>query len=174
MDVIICDIDGTVLDVTDRIAAVLQEIGIDPSGKPSQVADMLQPPHRSRFYDLFLSEKYTHLDKPVPEVVTYLRDLQLSTGLPVVFLSARPDAMKRSTLAAIKALDVPYKEVVLKPWRQRFRKTTEFKVDAVQKRAYTPRHILDDDADILSALATAFPQATMHRVQGSQTTPWPD
>ena len=174
MDVIICDIDGTVLDVTDRIAAVLHEIGIDPSGKPSQVADMLQPPHRSLFYDLFLSEKYTHLDKPVPEVVSYLRDLQLSTGLPVVFLSARPDAMKRSTLAAIKALDVPYKEVVLRPWNQRFRKTTEFKVDAVQKRGYAPKHILDDHADILSALAAAFPEATMHRVQGSQTTPWPD
>jgi phosphoglycolate phosphatase-like HAD superfamily hydrolase len=174
MDVIICDIDGTVLDVSDRIAAVLMEIGIDPSEKPSRVADTLQPPHRSRFYDLFLSEKYAHLDKPVPEVVAYLRDLQLSAGLPVVFLSARPDAMKRSTLAAIKALDVPYKEVVLRPWSQRFRKTTEFKVDAVQKRGYAPKHILDDDADILSALAAAFPGATMHRVQGSQTTPWPD
>jgi hypothetical protein len=174
VDVIICDIDGTVLDVNDRIAAVLKEIGVEAGEFPSRVADTLQRPYRSRFYDLFLSEKYTHLDKPVPEVVAYLRDLHASTGLPLVYLSGRPDWMKRSTVTALDGLGLDYHEIVLRPRRQRMRKTTEFKVDAVQSRNYEPKHILDDDAEILSAFAAAFPEATMHRVEGSQTTPWPD
>jgi hypothetical protein len=174
MDVIICDIDGTVLDVNDRIAAVLTEIGVEAGESPSRVADTLQRPYRSRFYDLFLSEKYTHLDKPVPEVVAFLRDIQLSTGLPVVYLSGRPDWMTRSTRTALDSLGLEYHEIVLRPRKQRMRKTTEFKVDAVRTRDYQPKHIVDDDAEILTAFATAFPDATLHRVQGSQTTPWPD
>lgn len=174
MNVIVSDIDGTVLDVNDRIAAVLREIGVEPAGAPGRVADLLQRPLRSRFYDLFLSEKYTDLDKPVPEVIAFLRELREATGLPVVFLSGRPDSMKRSTHQALDAIGVPYAEIVLRPRRQRMRKTTEFKVDMLQRRGYQPRHVLDDDVEILAALKQAFPEAELHRVQGAQMTPWPD
>ena len=174
MDVIVSDIDGTVLDVNDRIAAVLREIGVEPTDTPGRVADQLQRPLRARFYDTFLSEKYTGLDKPVTEVIAALRDLQEKTGLPVVFLSGRPDNMRRSTRKAIDATGLSYAEIVLRPRSQRMRKTTEFKVEALGCRDYRPQHIFDDDVEILAALAAAFPDATLHRVEGAQTTPWPD
>ena len=174
MDVILCDIDGTVVNVDARIAKCLNEIGVDPRGQPSAIADSLRGRQKSQFFDLFLSEKFTHLDTAVPEIIQQVRDLQLKTGLPLVFLSGRPSTMRRSTRAALLATGLPFEEILLRPRSQRMRRTTEFKVEAVLEHGYRPIHVLDDDAEILAAFSAAFPEAVLHLVTGRQATPWPD
>jgi hypothetical protein len=172
--VIVSDIDGTVLDVSGRIEAVLNEIGVPYSGNPLRVADTLRSKQRSRFYSLFLSERYTHLDKPVPEVIAALRDLQNESGLPLVMLSGRPIWMKRSTMAALDAMGLPIEAVLLRPKSRQMQRTADFKVETLQERRYRPRYAYDDDDVILAAFASAYPEAVLIKVTGPQTTPWPD
>ena len=174
MQVIVSDIDGTVVDVRGRIEAVLGELGVPSRGDPIRVADTLDRRLRSGFYRLFLSEKYTHLDAPVPEIAAALQELQARTALPLVMLSGRPAAMKRSTQRALDSLAMDVKEVILRPRSQSMQRTTLFKVEALRGRGYEPRYIFDDDPEILAALAEAFPDAELILVRGPQTTPWPE
>jgi hypothetical protein len=174
MEVILSDIDGTVLDVDARIARSLEEIGVDPGSHPSQTADLLQRPLKSRFFDVFLTEKHAGLDQPIPEIIAFVADLQKQSGLELVFLSGRPETMKRATHAAIEATGLVFREILLRPRSQRMRRTTEFKVDAVVKRGYEPSIILDDDVGILAAFSTKFASAKLYHVKGPQATPWSD
>jgi hypothetical protein len=174
VDVIICDIDGTVLDVTRRIARSLEEIGVPPTDQPLRVADTVPRNLRSRFYDVFLSEKYADLDEPVPEIIEAIAVKQRSVSLPVVYLSGRPEGLRGATESALKGLDLPYTEILLRPKRQQMMRTTEFKIQAVKHRDYDPRVVYDDDVEILAAFRTAFRSAELHLVRGPQVTPWLD
>jgi hypothetical protein len=174
LDVIICDIDGTVLDVTKRIAKSLEEAGVDPTSRPQAVADNLPRSLRSKFYDVFLSEKYAGLDEPVPEIIEAVGEMQRVRGLPIVYLSGRPEGMRCATEAALKSIDLPFEEIVLRPRRQQMMRTTEFKVQAVKQRPYEPRVVYDDDVEILAAFRAAFAGAELHLVRGPQVTPWLD
>ena len=174
MEVLVSDIDGTVLDVTRRIEAVLDEIGA-PQGTDSRwAADALKGKMRSRFFDVFLSEKYTHLDTPIPAGIAMLEEQMRLSGLPLVLLTGRPSSMRKSTRKAIAETGLAYEELVMRPRHQQMQRTTEFKVQALQSRQYEPKIALDDDAEILSAFAASFPAAKLYLVTGETTTPWPD
>jgi hypothetical protein len=174
MKAIICDIDGTVLNVNERIAATLREIGVEPGRDGARVADSLRGKQRSRFFDLFLSEKYTHLDTPIPQVIASIEKLQVETALPLVFLSGRPSSMKRSTRKGLEETGLTYESMLLKPRGQQMRPTAGFKVQAIRDSGYEPAHVFDDDPEILAAIAAAYPHASYYLVTGDYTTPWPD
>jgi hypothetical protein len=174
MKVILSDVDGTIVDVNQRIVRCLADIGVEAGPAPSATADQLPRPLRSRFFDLFLSERYTHLDEPIPSVIELIAGIQRETGLPLVFLSGRPASMRKSTRAAIENTGLAVQEIILRPRNQRMRRTTEFKVDAIESRGYEPQLVLDDDAAILAAFAAKYPEATYYQVRGPQATPWPD
>src|SRR4051812_29126899 len=110
MRVIICDIDGTVLDVEPRIAAVLQEMGVEPGRDGTRVSRTLPRKLRDRFYDLFLSEGYLHRDQPIAEAVEQVGALQRESGLPLVYLSGRLSTMRQPTRAALEAIGLPFVE----------------------------------------------------------------
>ena len=173
--VIVCDIDGTVLNVNERIRAVLSEIGAPADGEHAgRAADGLRGRARSRFFDIFLSEKYTHLDTPIPAAIESLRQEQARTGLPIVFLTGRPSTMRKSTRKGIAETGLEYEELILRPRDRRMQRTTEFKVEAIRDRGYEPRLVFDDDVEILAAFAAAFPSAELFLVAGEAATPWPD
>ena len=174
MEVIVSDIDGTVLNVSERIRAVLEEIGAPAAKDSIRAADTLRGSMRSRFFTVFLSEKYTHLDTPIPAVIAMLKEQQLRTGLPVVFLTGRPSSMRKSTKGALAATGIAYEELILRPRSRQMQRTTEFKVEALRSREYDPKVIFDDDREILAAFAASFPAAVLHLVTGETTTPWPD
>jgi phosphoglycolate phosphatase-like HAD superfamily hydrolase len=172
--VIVVDIDGTILNVNQRIRATLIEIGAPPDTDARRVADSLRGRLRSRFFDVFLSEKFTHLDEPIPAVIEDTKRQQALTGLPVVFLTGRPAIMRKSTRKGVDDAGIAYEELILRPRHQRMQRTAEFKVDAIKSRGYEPRLVFDDDREILSAFAAAFPSAELHLITGDATTPWPD
>ena len=164
MQVIVADIDGTVLDVTERLAACLREAGVEPGSDPSATLDTLKGKPRSRFYDSFQSVKYTHLDTPLPAVIGAIRTLHDETSLPVVYLSGRVESMGKVTREALSALDLPFEAVLLRPRSQLMRRTTEFKVAALRDHGYEPVHAFDDDEAVLAAFGVAFPGVTLHPV----------
>ena len=171
---IICDIDGTVLNVNERIAATLREIGVEPGPHGARVADGLRGKQRSMFFDVFLSEKYTHLDTRIPQVIATIEKLQVATALPLVFVSGRPSNMRRSTSKGLAQTGLAYEAVILKPQRQQMRPTAGFKVEAIRDRGYEPVHVFDDDAEILAAVAAVYPHAAYYLVTGDYATPWHD
>lgn len=174
MDVIICDIDGTIMDVSKRMERCLLDVGIEPGPNPSVTADGLKSPMRSKFFNLFLSEKYAALDEPIPSMIEQVAKLQEESGLPLVFLTGRPADMRRSTRKAVKATGLAFHELILRSRPERFKKTTEFKLGAVRSREYTPKIVIDDDTDILAAFACEYSDAAYYLVRGPQATPWND
>ena len=172
MQVIVSDIDGTVLDVEPRIAAVLNELGVErPAGEAIRVSRALTGKQRDRFYDLFLSNKYLHLDQPIPAAVEQIGALQHETGLPLVYLSGRLANMSRETLAALTELGLPFETALLRPLRQRMMRTDRWKVSAIREHSYEPLHIFDDDSAILAALGEAFPDAALYDLSGPPAAP---
>ena len=174
VDVIICDIDGTIVDVNRRMERCLLDIGVEPGSAPSVTADGLKPPLRSRFFDLFLSEKYAGLDEPIPTMIEQIGKLREESGLPLVFLTGRPSGMRKSTRKVVETTGLPFYEIILRSRTERFKKTTEFKVGAVRSRGFTPKIVVDDDAEILAAFAAQYPDASYYLVRGPQATPWND
>ena len=166
MRVIISDIDGTVLDVEPRLAAVLRELGVEPGGDTIRVSRTLPRKLRDRFYNLFLSDTYINLDRPIAPAVDELRSIHASTGLPIVYLSGRLTSMRKATRAALEAIGLPFEELILKPDSARMRGTAEWKVSAIREHGYDPEHIFDDDSDVLAALRAAFPAAELHDLSG--------
>jgi hypothetical protein len=169
--VIISDIDGTVLDVEPRIVACLNEIGAEYSGEAIRVSRTLPSKQRDAFYDVFLSQKYLHLDRPIPRAVEELRELQASTGLPLVYLSGRLANMAKGTRAALEKVGLPFEAMVLRPMRDRMMRTDRWKIGAIRECGYEPVHIFDDDGLILEALSAAFPAAVMHDLSGPKAVP---
>ncbi len=171
MDVIICDIDGTVLDVEPRIAASLVEIGVEYGGEAIRVSRTLPRHLRGPFYDAFLSNKHLHLDRPIAASIDRIAALQQETGLPLVYLSGRLSGMEAATRHALEAIGLPFEAMVLKPQRERMRGTAAWKVAAIRDHGYEPLHILDDDAEVLAALGLAFPAAKLYDLNGARTVP---
>ena len=161
---IIVDIDGTVLDVTERMKASLRDAGVKPGENPSRTVEGLRGKLKNDFFARFQSEAHTHLDTPIPEVIEELRQLLQVAELPIVYLSGRLASMKKSTQKAIDTIDLPYEAIVLRPWNQRMRRTTDLKIALTKERGYEPVHVFDDDASILAAFAAAFPGVTLHQV----------
>src|SRR5688572_25869808 len=164
MQVIIADIDGTVLDVTERMRASLRDAGVEPGDDPSRTVDGLRGKAKNDFFERFQSEAHTHLDTPIPEVIEELKQLQQETELPIVYLSGRLSSMRKSTKAALEAIDLPFEAIVLRPWSQRMRRTTDLKIALTREKGYEPVHVFDDDASILAAFGAAFPNVTLHQV----------
>jgi hypothetical protein len=170
VQVIIADIDGTVLDVAGRTAACLREIGLE-FDDPLAVSRTLRGDDNRRFYELFLGTKYIDLDTPMPRVIEQLRALIEETKLPLIYLSGRLTNVERPTRKALEAIGLPFEALALRPFRYRFKRATEWKVIAIREVGYEPVHIFDDDADVLKALGAAFPEALLHDVSEAPSAP---
>ena len=171
VQVIICDVDATVVDVNDRIGACLRELGVAVPSVPAAAVDMLPKRLRRRFFAAFFSPRNTHLDKPIAAVVEAVRSLQAETRLPLIFLSGRPSAMRKATRKVLDETGLTWEELILRGSKQQG-STVEFKVKAALSRGYEPKHVFDDDQEVLAAFAVAFPGAVLHLVSGDKVTPW--
>ena len=137
MQVIVSDIDGTVLDVSARTAACLREIGV-PFDDPLTVSRGLRGKESERFYDLFLGTKYIDLDTPIPGAIDQIMAIMESTALPLVYLSGRLTSVQRPTRKALESIGLPFEALVLRPFRYRFKRSGEWKVLACARPTTSP------------------------------------
>jgi phosphoglycolate phosphatase-like HAD superfamily hydrolase len=102
---IVTDIDNTILNSEPRLRRTLQELGLEELlpellARYDGVKALLKPEEQEKFYQLFLSERYLHLDEPLPGAAEALRALR-EAGYRIVYLTGRHDApgdsMRRGT-----------------------------------------------------------------------------
>lgn len=102
MDLIVTDVDNTILRVERRLRRVLQDLGWE--GFFPQLDEDYEGakalPNPEKFYRLFLAERYLELDEPLPGAAATLRALK-EAGYRIVYLTGRHDAphdsMRRGT-----------------------------------------------------------------------------
>ena len=165
-DVIIVDVDSTIMDVSQRMKAALRDVGAKPGKNPQKAIDKLDPKKKSRFYRVFMSNRYTHLDKPRHLVVNYIRRLHKKTGLPTVIMTGQRMEMTSAKDAAVwlTRAGIPVLDVVQKTPAQTFVPGPKYKVQETYTRKLNPVHVVDDDKKILDAFKKAFPGVKGHRL----------
>ncbi|UER54433.1 hypothetical protein HJG43_07665 [Kineosporiaceae bacterium SCSIO 59966] len=120
------------------------------------------------------------VDDPVhPEGLAVAREA-LARGSTVVYLSGRPEHLRRDTVDWLRSVDAPDGELLLRPEGDR-RPARLVKVEALRRLAdrYRLDVLVDDDPDVVDAVRSARPplvaqvlladwqprQATLHEAQ---------
>lgn len=166
-DVIVLDVDGTLVNVDARAAAAFRAIGIDVSPKAwEDELDDLDHATKDKFFRLFLSDKFSKMDKPYVEVFNFVKRLVDREGLPVVLLTGRPDTMRHTDSVATMLLHhgIPVSEVIQRPESEARTKTASFKIKMLQQRNYNPKYLLDDDPRNVAEFVKTWPDAVVFRI----------
>lgn len=109
-EVVIFDIDNTLIDVSERYRKSLEEAELDP----------YIPVHkqsyerRKKFWDIFLSEKYIDDDKPDKENINLL-ETKYAEGYGIILLTGRPIKMIDITEKQLKRFGIPYDLLIMRP-----------------------------------------------------------
>lgn len=106
-NIVIFDIDGVLVDNTDRLKKSLEEIGV------SNFAE-LNNEVKKKFWDIFLSPKYIDLDKPNRVAVDWAWRKHRE-GYGIVVLTGRPGRLSEHTIAQLKGFNIPYHAVIFRP-----------------------------------------------------------
>ncbi|MBL7206385.1 MAG: hypothetical protein ISS36_02170 [Candidatus Aenigmarchaeota archaeon] len=111
-DIVVVDIDGTVADCCERKFKSLHDSGVHILETEDFFVDShLTPEQLKTFLSIFLSNKYIHLDEPVPYAAEVLQRLEKS-GKRIVYLTARhdsdsEDSMRWGTIQWLKRYNFP-------------------------------------------------------------------
>jgi hypothetical protein len=123
------DVDSVLLDCLPRRRAVMQELGLSPSMRPSDIHDK---DIREKFWDLYNSPKYAELDLLIEQGKVDLYK-QLELGRAVVGISSsRHDNMIEATKAHLANLEVPLAHLIV-------RQTGNYDTDLVFKTKWALR-----------------------------------
>lgn len=136
--VVVLDVDGVLVDCSGRLGRSLEEVGA------TSVSE-LKGEQRKRFWEIFLSEKYIHLDKPNPVGVELAR--RLGAVHPVVVISGRPARLAEATIRQLKEFGVPFAAVVFRADGY-YGKDHEYKERAVQALGLRVVEAHDDSEEV--------------------------
>lgn len=166
-DVIVLDVDGTLVNVDDRAVAAFRAIGMDIA--PDDWEDTLATLHfveKDKFLRLFLSDKYAKMDKPYADVFSFVKRIVDREGLPVVLLTGRPDTMRHtdSVAAMLMHNGIPVSELIQRPESEARTRTAAFKIKMLQQRNYNPRYLFDDDPRNVVEFVKTWPDAVVYRI----------
>lgn len=162
------DIDGVIVDVSERLKASLEEVGA--SGVSSTEA--LPAELRRRFWSVFLSAKYMHLDKP-RRVGIELLNRAREEGNFIVLVSGRRESMLKDTIKQLRDFGVEW-DVLVHRAENYYAKDHEFKKDFVKEYLGGYVSELHDDMDsvcLVFAAGVSFPgsgQVVIHRGVGAE------
>jgi PD-(D/E)XK nuclease superfamily len=105
------DIDGTILDTTQRKKAIMQELGLSPSARSQDIHD---EETKKKYWDLLDSPKYLELDTAQDQARELVYD-QLKQGrVPIGISSSRKDSLLEATRARLANLAVPIFHLILR------------------------------------------------------------
>jgi len=144
--VYVFDVDGVLVDVSEKIKAVMEELGVyakDPRD--------LDAKKRSKFWKLFLSEEYIIYDRPRHIGINLLLD-RIEKG-HVAIVTGRPSDLKRATLKELKEYGIPVSKISFFFRRKGdFRKDYEVKCEIVRSLKNVVE-VHDDSIEVLEHLA---------------------
>ncbi|RLE90398.1 MAG: hypothetical protein DRN04_15185 [Thermoprotei archaeon] len=153
------DIDGVIFDVSDRIRATLDELGVDNIEKVKR-----NPKLRSKFWKIFLSPKYMYLDKPRFDVINYMRKLKDKEYKIIIVTGRVLEIQGEETEKQLREYNVPYDEIYFRRKRDK-RKDYEFKTSIIQwliSRGYEIIEVHEDSEEVINKLKLILPSAKFY------------
>lgn len=155
----IFDIDGVIFDVSDRIKAVLEELGVESLDKIKYNIKL-----RNKFWKIFLSPKYMYLDKPRFDVINHMHKLKRE-GYKIVIVTGRVlETQGEETKKQLEKYNVPYDEIYFRRRKDK-RKDYELKESIIQRlilKGYEIAEVHEDSEDIIRKLKIVIPNARYH------------
>lgn len=98
------DIDGVLVDSSERFKRSLEYVGVD------RFEDLGS--RKREFWEVFLSDRLIHLDKPVPEALSALMDAA-GRG-PVVIITGRPERMASATMDQLRSMGAVFNAIIFR------------------------------------------------------------
>jgi CRISPR/Cas system-associated exonuclease Cas4 (RecB family) len=98
------DVDSTILDTSQRKRAIMQELGLSPSAKPSDIHD---EETKKKYWELLDSPRYLELDTTFDQARDKIYEQQKLGRVPVGISSSRKDSLLEATRARLANLSVP-------------------------------------------------------------------
>jgi len=144
-EVVVFDLDGVLVNNTERYRLSLAEVNPNVSSH-----NELPKAMQNKFWRIFLSDKYIHLDKPVYDAIEILNDRRRK-GYPVVIITGRTSNMLNTTLDQLKAFGVEYDVLVMRR-EGVYIKDYEFKERVIKSMNLHIAEVHDDSLDIINAL----------------------
>jgi len=149
------DVDGTLLDVSERVKRCYAESGGSDGA----------------FWGCFLSGRYLDLDKPNLEVVEHARRLK-NSGVRIVVVTGRWETLRERTLSQLAEAGVEPDEVYFRPAGDS-RPHHVYKAETVLKlleRGYRLLEVWDDSESVVRELSRALPPSVVivHYKRGLQ------
>jgi len=151
---VIFDIDGVIADPSKRLEKCLKELGA------TDIKNMFGAKRR-KFWKIFLSSKYMHLDKPIAVNIEYIRKLKEQGYYIILLTGRRKDTQGQATLKQLERWGVPYDEIYFR-YPMDFRKDVTYKANIIKKlksRGYEIVEIWDDMEKIAQKLKKLVPNA---------------
>jgi len=140
-DVVVFDLDGVLVNNNDRYVASLREIS--PDIESHEDLDRFR---KDKFWKIFLSDKYIHLDKPVRSAIDMLNEARQQ--YKIVIITGRTSNMLDATLKQLKEFGISYDVLVMRREGD-FTKDVLFKRMAIEKLNLNPVYIHDDSIDVV-------------------------
>ncbi len=153
--IIVFDIDGTLINVSKRLHASMRDIGLDPYKSIHKVSSNL----RRRFWKIFLSKKYIDLDEPINETIEYVRKLY-SDNYGIILITGRPERLKKETKEQLRKFNIPYHILIMRNDGD-MRSDKVYKLEAISKliEEYELNIVEyhDDDLEVLTSVRSRYP-----------------
>uniref|UniRef100_A0A7C4H4Q3 HAD family hydrolase n=1 Tax=Ignisphaera aggregans TaxID=334771 RepID=A0A7C4H4Q3_9CREN len=141
---IVFDIDGVLIDNSERVKRTLEEIG-------ARDVSELDEEKKKKFWDIFLSDKYIDLDKPNPQAIE-LAKKRKSEGYRIVILTGRPMKMMKKTIEQLNKYGVPYDAIIFRSDGY-YAKDYEYKKKVLEEMRLTVIELHDDSEPVCSHCA---------------------
>ena len=156
MKCVVFDLDGVVFDVSRRINAALEEVGV------KSIEDLRYNPRlRRKFWKVFLSSKYMYLDTPRPDVISKMWNLKRK-GYKIVILTGRVlETQGEETIAQLRKYNIPYDEIYFRRKRDK-RKDYEYKASIIMWLKNSGCEIVEiheDSEEVANRLKEIVPEA---------------
>ncbi|MBS3786987.1 hypothetical protein KGY79_02185 [Candidatus Bipolaricaulota bacterium] len=144
MNCFVTDIDNTIADTRDRLRRSLEEIDrVEVYGETADryggFGEYLDEEEEERFWNLFLSNRFLHLDSPAPGAAKFLQKIK-DEGVKIIYLTGRHDeegdSMRPGTESWLEEYGFPSPSVTgVKLFMKPRRKTNDrkFKLAKLQK-----------------------------------------
>ncbi|MDA4111008.1 MAG: PD-(D/E)XK nuclease family protein [Thaumarchaeota archaeon] len=105
------DLDSVVLDTSQKRRAIIQDLGLSPSSRPSDIHD---DELKKKYWEMLDSPKYVEFDLPAPQAPDKVYE-QLKLGrVPIGISSSRRDNLLEATRARLANLGIPIFQLILR------------------------------------------------------------
>jgi CRISPR/Cas system-associated exonuclease Cas4 (RecB family) len=159
------DLDGTILDSSQRKRAILQELGMPASAKPTDIFDEKT---KGRYWELMDNPKYVSLDTLFDQAKERVLDTRKSGRVPIGISSARRDGLFEATRARLANLGVPLFHLIL-------RESGNYDTDGKFKAKWAQRlssnyelEFFDRDAVLGAVISKMIKASDEHKLNPSQ------